>query len=38
MYDQANPDWIPTLTMGYGQCEAGSSDVCRYEGAKQRKD
>ena len=38
LYDQANPDWVPTLVMGYAQCEAGSSNVCRYERAKRRKD
>ena len=38
LYDQANPDWVPTLIMGYVQCKASSSDVDRYERAKQRRE
>ena len=39
LFDQANPDWVPTLKMGYVQCEvSGSAVVDRYERAKRRRE
>ena len=36
LFDQTNPDWVPTLMMG--QCEARSSGVDCYERTKCRKE